>query len=566
MVGRSSAGGPRSDEPLFAELKAGDVTRVDLASAASTTGGLSSAVVDDFAQAVDERVIDVVARANDPDDPWELRDLYLGRVEQELGGDALWPDLQDQWRRARTRRRVEAADVLRSRATVRFVKELFNWFFRDDLYGVLRSDSHLILSSGSVDERAYGLPDVLKECIRFALDRDWYGYSDSRGRIPAREAVAAYESARARNVEYDADNVALTMGGTSAISSLADFLRPRGHGSEPALCAIPNYPPLVEAIARRMDVQLVPVGSRGGVTSLEPLIDALSPATPLVLLQTVTNPTGAVVDENQLERLIKRASSSTTILLDECHECLGDLPPQSPARSAPNVVRVSSMSKTWSAPGLKLGWILADSAFIDEYYEYASTTFGGPPSFFYTLVEVMARMERWMIESVDLAGAAQRAEFEPSYGLSRERLAAAYGSYRRDRIARETGLLRLREAAIAGIARPSVTVVRPRCSINMAVHFTNSDDSYRCFRQLLAQTGVAVFPGILTFCLSGGTVRITTARAWDELRPALEALSRYSATGGDDERFGPAPVPVASTTPDPLAAPSVDRQTPTISF
>jgi aspartate aminotransferase len=539
---------PWSEPQLFAGMALGEATRVDLAAGAVAAGhAADGAVVDDFVPGVDERLLDVYAHANDPSDPSELRDLYLGRVEHELGRASHRPELAERWLATRPRRAVSETDVLRSRATVRFVKELFNWFFRDDLYGSLRSDSHVILSSGSVDERTYGLPEVLKECVRYALTRDWYGYSDSRGRIPAREAVAAYESARADGVRYDAENVALTMGGTFAVSALADFVALARGGGGTALCAIPNYPPLVEAVARRMDVALVPLPCHAGTTSLEPLIEALTPSTPLVLLQTVTNPTGTVVDEPQLGRLIAAAAPSTLILLDECHECLGPLMTQSAARAATNVVRISSMSKTWSAPGLKLGWIVADSALIDEYYEYASTTFGGPPSFLYTLVEVMARMERWLIEGLNSLGPAEVKEFETSYGLTTDRLAYAYAGYRRDRIARETALTRLRDAAIAGIAGPSVAVVRPRYSINIAVTFAGWNDSYRCFREVLARAAVAVFPGILTLCLGGGTVRLTTARAWSDLNRAIVALNGVGGRGARRRTF---PESFASTGAD----------------
>ncbi len=518
---------PRVQRSLFDVLDPGDVSAIDPSLDAGGSEPVANTVTDTFFPCVDDRLLDVYARANDPSNPFELRDLYLGRIEHELNSASHRPEIAARWIAARPRRTISPDDVLQSRATIRFVKELFNWFFRHDLYGDLRSDSHIILSSGSADEEIYGLPDVLKECVRYALARDWYGYSDSIGRVSAREAIAAYESARAGAAAYDESNVAITMGGTFAISSLADFIAIRGGVAAPALCAIPNYPPLVEAIARRMPVTLVPTPCLGGTTSLEPLIDALTPSTSLILLQTVTNPTGASVDERQLEHLIKAASPSTMILLDECHECLGPLQAQSVARRARNVIRVSSMSKKWSVPGLKLGWILAASDLIDDYYEYASSSFGGPPSLFYTLIEVVARMERWLIEDVDSPGVAELAEFQASYGLTAELLGRAYASYRCHRIARETALMRLREAAISGIAGPSATVVRPHYSINMAVEFVGVHDSYGCFRTLLSQTGVAVFPSILTFCLGGGAVRVTTARNWSDLCRAIDTLARW---------------------------------------
>ncbi|MEV0238062.1 pyridoxal phosphate-dependent aminotransferase [Nonomuraea sp. NPDC050786] len=484
-----------------------------------------------FLPAVDERVLEVFRRARNPEDPIELRDLWLGRVEHERGPQShrrAW--FAEQWRSSVVRRRADAEEVLKSHATVRFVKELFNWFFRDDLYGELRESAQVILSGGSVDELNWGLPETLKECVRYALDRDWYGYSDSCGRVQARQAVAAYESARIEGASYEAGNIALSMGGTFAISTLADFvLTGHSHRVSPALCATPNYPPLVEAIARRGDVQLVPLPSIAGRMLLEPLIEALTPQTPLVLVQTAANPTGAAVDEEDLARLVRAASPSTIVLLDECHEWLGEPRTLSSWRAASNVVRVSSLSKNWSAPGMKAGWIVANTSFISDYYEYASTNFGGPPSFLYTLVEVLARMERWMITDTTRLGMAELGEFEQTYGLSLLRLQAAYDSYCKERRAREQSLHLLRDAAVLELSQVAMTY-RPHYSINVLVHFEQWDDSYRCFRDLLCETGISVYPGILNFCFSGGVVRFTTARPWKDLELATARLRDLIAT------------------------------------
>ncbi|WP_233521507.1 pyridoxal phosphate-dependent aminotransferase [Streptomyces triticagri] len=474
---------------------------------------------------VDDRTLDIFRRAKNPEDALELRDLWLGRVEHELGIHSSRPWQAEQWRASRPRRDVAAQEVLSSRSTVRFVKELFNWYFREDLYGDLREDAELILSGGSVDELRWGLPEALKDTIRYALDRDWYGYSDSCGRIPAREAVAAYENARSAGAAYTAENIALTMGGTFAVSSLADFVftgRPVD-GAAPVLCGIPNYPPLVEAIARRTTVELVPLADHGGTMSVDALIAALTPATPMVLLQTAANPTGAAVGEEDLERLITAAFPTTLIVLDECHEWLGTPRAVSRLRANSNVVRISSLSKNWSAPGIKAGWIVADKSFIADYYEYASTSFGGPPSFLYTAIEMLARMERWMLTGVTRVGSAELNEFESSYGLRLDSLQAAYDSYRAERHDRESALVTLRDASVAELSVLGRTT-RPEYSINTMVRFDQWDDSYRCFRDLLRTSGVSVYPGILNFWFDGGVARFTTARPWEELEPAFARI------------------------------------------
>lgn len=476
---------------------------------------------------VDDRTLDVYARAEDPTDPLELRDLWLGRVEAELGANGIRPELAAQWARTRVRRAVNVDEVLCSRATVRFVKELFNTYFRDDLYGVLRSQSNVILSGGSVDETAYGLPTALKETLQFALVRDWYGYSDSRGREPSRNAIAAYESARITGARYTAEHVVLTMGATHAISSIGDLVLADRQFPEPVLCGIPNYPPLVQALTRRHAVRLVPTPSTDGRTSLDGLRRALTPRTPMVLLQTGANPTGALVDEHELECFLAACAPSTIVVLDECHEWLGPPRQFTHLRARPNVVRVSSVSKEWSAPGLKVGWFLADSAFVAEYYEHASTSYGGPPSFVYTLVEFLASFERWRLEGRDSIGHAQVVEFEASYGLAPDTLGAAYRAYVAERAARETALIAHRGAVVTELRALRASVVPPRCSINLLATLPGYDDSYRCFRELLRETGVSFYPAILGFRFAGGCVRATSARKWSELSEAFARLRHH---------------------------------------
>jgi aspartate/methionine/tyrosine aminotransferase len=453
--------------------------------------------------------------------------LYLGQVESQVTR-VIRHELAEQWTASRVYRDIDATYVLDSQATPRLIKELFNWFFRDDLYGKLRDENHLILSSGSVDEEMYGLPPVLKSCIKYALDMDWYGYSDSRGRQQAREAIAALENVKLPGVAYSGANVAITMGGTFAMSAIADFVLAEARPSVAALCAIPNYPPLVAGMARRSSVRLVPLDTGPQGTKVDALIDAVRPDTPMILLQTITNPTGAQVGEDDLDRLLAAVSPRTVVVLDECHEGSDTYAARTTRRATGNVVRVNSLSKSHSVPGLKVGWITADSRFIDGFYEYASTMYGGPPSFLYTLVEAVARMERWLLEGRQAAGRHELAEFERSYRLQDAELAAAYRGYLAERRWRAAQLSMLRERTTAALGRAGYETVDAPHSINIAVRSPAHANGYLAFRELLSARGVAVFPGALTMCLEPGWFRVTAAGP-----PAImsEAVRRLSAVG-----------------------------------
>lgn len=489
--------------------------------AANTAPGRSIAR---FEPRVSEELIEIFERVPDPTDDKALFHLFEARLEtmRPIGR----PELAEIWRSSPVLRRVSPEDVLRQSSTVGLVKEVFNYFFRDDLYGRLRDDSTLIMSSGAVCEESFGLSQVGKAAISYALDRDWYGYSDSNGRVNAREALAQLENVRLGRDVYSADNIAITMGATHGINSVADLvLIAAGTGGSPALAGIPNYPPLVKSIARGPGIQMVPLACENGVVSADPLIEALTPDTPLVLLQSVANPTGALIDEESLARLIEAASDRTTIVIDECHEFLGPDFKRSPVRAARNVVRVVSLSKFASVPGMKLGWVIGDDDFIRDYYEVASTKYGGPPSIFFTLLEVYGRLERFRVQGLDRPGASERGAFEKSYSLSEANLDRAYDTYRLDWEHRTTRLTEYRALFSEGLRQAGLDIIVPDYSINMIAFAGDGQESYPAFRDLIDRANVSTYPGILNFCFGSNGLRFSSARRWSELEGALMRIA-----------------------------------------
>jgi aspartate/methionine/tyrosine aminotransferase len=485
--------------------------------------------VERFSPQMDQHFKEIFERAKNPENALELHQLFLSRVECELGELSTRKDRQELWKNSRKLRTATEQEILSSPGTVTFIKELFNSYFRDDLYGEFQDDSNIIFSSGSLNEELWGLPNSIKQCLHYSLDRDWYGYSDSCGRIQSREALAAYESCRVPNSNYTADNVAITMGATMAMSALSDFIfmgKPRV--SSPALCVTPNYPPLVESISRRTASVLVPVSSQGGYISLDPLIEQLRPDTPLVFLQTVINPTGERVPEAELIKLINAASPTTIIILDECHEWLGEALEVSPLRASSNIIRIASLSKTFSAPGLKVGWFVADKSFIKEYYEHASTTYGGPPSFYFTLIEVLARFERWILEGKSTVGQSECNEFEETYLLQLKNIRHAFETYQNERAEKNASLTNLRDESLVmtgGFAK----VIPAKYSINIAAEVSGFSNSYLCFRKTLHTSNVSMLPGVLNFCMSKSIMRISTAGNWPEMKEGFDRLTKASA-------------------------------------
>lgn len=403
-------------------------------------------------------------------------------------------------------------------------KMVFDYYFRDDLYQLQQHRQPTILSSGSSDETIFGLPDSLKDCIRFALEQNWYGYSDSLGRSSTRHALARLESSRFTDgTGIEKANVAVTLGGTAAVSALVDLLATTSHSTtDGALVCVPNYPPLIATISRRLPVTLVNTRLNNGGVDITDLIDALSARPRVVLLQTVINPWGRRIDEQQLRELISALPDDCYLLLDECHDAFGPIVPLSPARRHPHVVSIRSLSKQWAVPGLKAGWIVGSTALIDEFYGYASTTYGGPPSVLYLFLEMFALFEHARLTG-DHALREEQSYLSETYGLSPDRSEAGLINYLHAAEQMTHDVHHRRRYTIERLADGGVPVLAPDYSINIFARI-GTLPSYDLYRHLVEKTGVSVYPGILCMSNTRGTARISPNVPEQTLESALDRI------------------------------------------
>lgn len=408
-----------------------------------------------------------------------------------------------------------------------FYKRLFDFYFRDDLYGVWNASSPVILSSGSFDEAVFGLPASLKDCIRYALDQNWYGYSDSRGRMSARTALAGLETARSHaRRTVSPEEIVVTLGGTASIGSVVEFLADHIDGDNVAVCGTPNYPPIVAAVARKFPVQLTPLALRDDGICIDLLIDEVRRVRPrLVLLQTVVNPWGRRIDEDAVEAIIEAAPADGWVILDECHDVFGPLPAMTAHRGRPNVISVRSLSKRWAAPGLKAGWIVASQDFTESFYAHASTTYGGPSSLLYLLLEMFGRFESAMLSG--LSG-----QLEPSCkvmtsefaSMPAERLLHGFADYSAGTVAFDQRVRSSRAMVETVLGAAGVEVFTPEYSNNVLVRI-GEEPSYVLYRRLVAGVGVSVYPSILALAGAPGMIRLSPCIDEPEL---LDGLSRLT--------------------------------------
>jgi aspartate/methionine/tyrosine aminotransferase len=198
-------------------------------------------------------------------------------------------------------------------------------------------------------------------CERDALMRLSLGYSQTNGTRALREAIGAmYPGATAANVE-------VTNGGSEA--NFISLLTLLDEGDEMVMLA-PNYMQ-VWGLARTLQRPVRPWWLREDGPRWRPDLDELrrlvTPRTKLIALCNPDNPTGARLQPGDLDAICEIAARhGSWILSDEIYrgaELDGRDTPSIWGRSERALV-TSSLSKAYSLPGLRIGWIVGPESFV----------------------------------------------------------------------------------------------------------------------------------------------------------------------------------------------------------
>lgn len=194
-------------------------------------------------------------------------------------------------------------------------------------------------------------------------------YSPNAGFLELRELIARYVSSYS-GAPSSADRVCVTIGSEEAlylaIKSVIDPARDEVLIVEPCYLAYPKIC-LLEGVQHRM----VPLDAEAGFRpSAEAVLEAVGPRTALIILNSPSNPTGRVWPGAELEALAagleSKGRSDILILADEVYRELyfTHEPPASIASFHERTLIASSLSKSSSLTGLRLGWLWGPPAVI----------------------------------------------------------------------------------------------------------------------------------------------------------------------------------------------------------
>jgi aspartate/methionine/tyrosine aminotransferase len=212
-------------------------------------------------------------------------------------------------------------------------------------YGRIRCN---LAESSIADRRLADLGTTLADLV--------LQYGDHRGRPDLRAAIAPPGLA--------ADDVLLTPGAAGALFILATtLLAPGDH----LIVARPNYATNLETPrAIGAEVETLDLSHEDGWRVDPDRIAAmLRPSTRLVSLTSPHNPTGQVIREDELRAIVRLVEEhgAARLLLDETYRDMAfDPPPPPVATLSPRAIGVSSLSKSYGLPGIRVGWLMTRDA------------------------------------------------------------------------------------------------------------------------------------------------------------------------------------------------------------
>lgn len=179
-----------------------------------------------------------------------------------------------------------------------------------------------------------------------------FSYTGHRGDLQLRQLIA--------DKTFNEDEVLITTGAASALFITAtSLLRPGDH----AVILHPNYVTNIEtprAIGCRSDYLRLSFENKFRI-DLDLLERLIKDDTCLVSITYPHNPTGSNITKEELVEIVSiMESKGCFLLVDETYrEMTFGTPLPVAASLSPRVISISSMSKSYGLPGIRIGWLVS---------------------------------------------------------------------------------------------------------------------------------------------------------------------------------------------------------------
>ena len=353
-------------------------------------------------------------------------------------------------------------------------------------------------------------PAFIRDAAKAALDAGDTYYAHNFGVMPLRETIARYQSTLHQPVSPE--RVAVTSAGVSALMLVSQLIINPG---DRVVAVTPLWPNLFE-IPKILGAEVVQVALQFGRNPAAPLweldvqqlLDALTPGTRAVFLNSPNNPTGWVITREQQEIILAHCRKhGIWVLADDVYERLVfDTAPGALA-CAPSfldlatpedrVISANSFSKSWLMTGWRLGWVVAPPTMMNDLGKLIEYNTSCAPGF-------VQRAGIVAIEGGEEVITHTVARYQAARDFLHERLNAL----------------------------PGITSPRPKGAMYLFFRVDGEQDTLALCKRLVREAGLGLAPGSAFGPQGEGYVRWCFASSIERLEDGVQRLERFLKTQG----------------------------------
>ena len=233
-------------------------------------------------------------------------------------------------------------------------------------------------------EPDFPTPNRIKDAAKQALDDDFTRYTPAGG-IPALKQAITDWHRNNFGTDYATSECIASVGGKHAIFNVMAALLDDG---DEVVLPVPYWVTFYDVVNYHGGrcVQVKTEESDGYRLTAAAIEKTLTPKTRIVIVNSPNNPSGAVVDRAEFEKIYELTSTRGIMLMtDECYcKFVYETEPFSIASlpgAKPNVVVIGSLSKTFAMTGWRLGYTLGPKELISAINKLQSHSTSNPTSF-----------------------------------------------------------------------------------------------------------------------------------------------------------------------------------------
>lgn len=239
--------------------------------------------------------------------------------------------------------------------------------------------------SFATGEPDFDTPETIKDAAKASLDHGDTKYAPSAGIPRLREAIAA-KMKRDNDLAYAPEEISVSCGAKQAIANALLVLVDDG---DEVIVPAPywvSYPPQVRLAGGKPVI----VDTTASAMKLTPdmLANACSDKTRVCILNSPSNPTGAVYTRDELAALsVVCREKDIVVISDEIYEHLiydgkqhTSIVNADPAMR-PNTIIINGVSKSYAMTGWRLGWAAGPKEIIAKLNQLASQQTTSPATF-----------------------------------------------------------------------------------------------------------------------------------------------------------------------------------------